>query len=148
MNVCKATNRTVVILTISANYCHKAQPATNAVDSVTLGFKPLVSSHLVILDPRMRYASRAISVDPTHDNLLWPDTEHYSRDIIVSIGAGYDASSRRSLRRANTWWWWNRDQMIVLFWIRYKVARILKIDGTTTRIHSRANPRTTSAMFD
>lgn len=37
MNVCRATNGTVVVLTISANCSHKAQPTTNAIDSVTLG---------------------------------------------------------------------------------------------------------------
>jgi hypothetical protein len=35
--------------------------------------------------------------------LIWPDTEHYPPDILISIGSGYDASSKRPLARVNNW---------------------------------------------
>lgn len=36
--------------------------------------------------------------------LIWPDTEHYPPDIIISIGAGQESSSRRPPWGFNNWW--------------------------------------------
>jgi hypothetical protein len=46
-----------------------------------------------------------VEVADTERKLIWPDTEHYPPDIIISIGAGHDASasSKRPLRQVNTW---------------------------------------------
>jgi hypothetical protein len=47
--------------------------------------------------------SNPVEIADKERKLIWPDTEHYPPDIIISIGAGYDASSKRPLRRVNTW---------------------------------------------
>ena len=44
-----------------------------------------------------------VEVADMERKLIWPDTEHYPPDIIISIGAGYNASSKKPLWRANTW---------------------------------------------
>lgn len=43
-----------------------------------------------------------VEVADTERKLKWPDTEHSPPDIIISIGAGYDASTRL-LRRVSMW---------------------------------------------
>lgn len=56
-----------------------------------------------------------VEVGDTERKLIWPDTEHCSPDIIISIGAGYEFSSRRPLRRVNTLWPRSRsDDRVIL----------------------------------
>ena len=44
-----------------------------------------------------------VEVADAERKLIWPDTESYPPDILLSIGAGHDISSRTPPRRANTW---------------------------------------------
>jgi hypothetical protein len=44
-----------------------------------------------------------VEIADTERKSIWPDTEHYPHDIIISIGAGIAASPGRPLRRVSIW---------------------------------------------